>query len=418
MPVDKTNKFYCNSTRVAVSSSVRRSESKDTNSKKSVLLNTKSKRTSKDVKKSQTKTVNVVHDGSNIVCVSCGKDVFMISHDKCVARYALSLTSRVKRALFTSSVAAKSSKLGVTPIVTKSKFSVAIPPKATNRVPSASPITPESRQSLRHNLFSVGQFCYGDLEVAFHSNNCFIHNLEGEDLLTGSYESNLYTISIFEMAASSPVRLMFKATSTKSWLWHRRLSHLNFGTINQLTKHELVDELSRFKYDKDHLCSACEQGKSKKATFPSKLVPSKNSKLKLLHMDLCGPMRAETVNGKRYILVIVDDYSRSTWVFFLRTKDETPEIIMKFITQIQRNIKDQVLKIRSDNGTEFKNATLKSYYEKLGIVHHTSIAQTPQQNGVVEHRNRTLVEAARTMLIFSKLPEFLWAKAISTACFT
>ncbi|GKF81048.1 putative ribonuclease H-like domain-containing protein, partial [Tanacetum coccineum] len=157
--------------------------------------------------------------------------------------------------------------------------------------------------------------------------------------------------------------------------------------------------------------------KSKKATFPSKLVPSTNSKLELLHMDLCGPMRAEIVNGKRYILVIVDDYSRSTWVYFFKQK-VTPEIIMKFITQIQRNIKDQVLKIGFDNGTEFKNATLKSYYEKLGIVHHTSIAQTPQQNGVVEHRNRTLVEAARTMLIFSKLPEILWAKAISTACFT
>ncbi|GJS74152.1 retrovirus-related pol polyprotein from transposon TNT 1-94 [Tanacetum coccineum] len=93
-------------------------------------------------------------------------------------------------------------------------------------------------------------------------------------------------------------------------------------------------------------------------------------------------------------------------------------MIMKFFTQIQRNIKAQVQKIRSDNETEFKNATLKSYYEKLGILHHTSIALMPQQNGVVERRNRTLVKAARTMLIFLKLPEFLWAEAISTTCFT
>ncbi|GJY45515.1 retrovirus-related pol polyprotein from transposon TNT 1-94 [Tanacetum coccineum] len=129
-------------------------------------------------------------------------------------------------------------------------------------------------------------------------------------------------------------------------------------------------------------------------------------------------MRFETVNGKRYIMVIVDDYSRYTWVFFLRTKDETPDIIKKFITKIQRNMKAQVLKIRPDNGIEFENATLKSFYKKLGILHQTSIARTPQQNGVVERRNRTLVEAARTMLIFSKLPEFLWAEAILTACFT
>ncbi|GJT26981.1 retrovirus-related pol polyprotein from transposon TNT 1-94 [Tanacetum coccineum] len=116
--------------------------------------------------------------------------------------------------------------------------------------------------------------------------------LEGDDLLTGSHDSNLYTISIFEMAASSPVCLMSRATSTKSWLWHRRrkLSHLNFGTINQLTSKDLVDGLLKFKYNKDHLCSACEQGKSKKASLPPKLVPSTESKLELLHMDLCGPM--------------------------------------------------------------------------------------------------------------------------------
>ncbi|GJV79319.1 retrovirus-related pol polyprotein from transposon TNT 1-94 [Tanacetum coccineum] len=128
------------------------------------------------------------------------------------------------------------------------------------------------------------------------------------------------------MAASSPICLMSKATSTKSWLWHRRLSHLNFGTINQLPSNDLVDGLPKFKYNKDHLCSACEQGKSKKASLPPKLVPS--------------------------------------------------------------------------------------------IVHNTSITRTPQQNGVVKRRNHTLVKAARTMLIFSKSQEFLWAEAIATTCFT
>ncbi|GJT36503.1 integrase, catalytic region, zinc finger, CCHC-type containing protein [Tanacetum coccineum] len=155
----------------------------------------------------------------------------------------------------------------------------------------------------------------------------------GDDLLTGGRDSNLYTISISDMAASSPICLMSKATSTKSWLWHRRLSHLNFGTINDLTKLDLVDGLPKFKYGKDHLCSACERGKSKKASHPPKLIPSDYSKLELLHMDLCGPMRVASVNGKKYILVIVDDFSRFTWVYFLRSKDETPEIIKKFIAQ-------------------------------------------------------------------------------------
>ncbi|GKF54671.1 retrovirus-related pol polyprotein from transposon TNT 1-94, partial [Tanacetum coccineum] len=116
---------------------------------------------------------------------------------------------------------------------------------------------------LGHNLFSVGQFYDGDLEVAFRSNTCYVRNLQGDDLLTGGRDSNLYIISISDMAASSPVCLMSKATSTKSWLWHQRLSHLTFGTINDLTRLDLVDGLPKFKYRKDHLCSACERGKSK-----------------------------------------------------------------------------------------------------------------------------------------------------------
>ncbi|GJW78935.1 retrovirus-related pol polyprotein from transposon TNT 1-94 [Tanacetum coccineum] len=155
-------------------------------------------------------------------------------------------------------------------------------------------------EGLGHNLFSVRQFYDGDLEVAFCLNTCYVQNLEGDDLLTGARDSNLYTTSISEMATSSLVCLMSRATSTKSWLWHRRLSHLNFGTINQLTSKDLVDGLLKFKYNKDHLCSAYEQGKSKKASLPPKLVPSTESKLELFHMDLYGPMRIASINGKKY----------------------------------------------------------------------------------------------------------------------
>ncbi|GKE01769.1 integrase, catalytic region, zinc finger, CCHC-type containing protein, partial [Tanacetum coccineum] len=141
---------------------------------------------------------------------------------------------------------------------------------------------------------------------------CYVRNLEGDDLLTRDRESNLYTISILDMAASSPICLMSKASLTKSWLWHRRLSHLNFCTINDLTKHDLVDGLLKFKYGKDHLCFAFDRGKSKKSSHPPKVVLSTHCKLELLHMDLCGPMRVGSINGKKYILVIVDDYSHFT----------------------------------------------------------------------------------------------------------
>ncbi|GJZ22797.1 putative ribonuclease H-like domain-containing protein [Tanacetum coccineum] len=217
---------------------------------------------------------------------------------------------------------------------------------------------------------------------------------------------------------SSPICLLSKASKTKSWLWHRRLSHLNFGAINHLARHGLVRGLPKLKFEKDHLCSACAMGKSKKKPHKPKSEDTNQEKLYLLHMDLCGPMRVASVNGKKYILVIVDDYSRFTWVKCLRSKDEAPDFIIKFLKMIQVRLKVPVRRIRTDNGTEFVNQTLREYYEKVGISHETSVARSPQQNGVVERRNRTLIEAARTMLIYAKAPLFLWAEAVATACYT
>nr|GFB72755.1 integrase, catalytic region, zinc finger, CCHC-type, peptidase aspartic, catalytic [Tanacetum cinerariifolium] len=138
----------------------------------------------------------------------------------------------------------------------------------------------------------------------------------------------------------------------------------------------------------------------------------------LLHMDLCGPMRVESINGKKYILVIVDDNSRFTWVKFLRSKDETPMFIIKFLKMIQVRLNAPVRHIRTDNGTDFVNQTLRDYYEEVGISHETSVACSPQQNGVVERRNHTLIEAARTMLIYAQAPLFLWVEAVATTCYT
>nr|GFB52900.1 retrovirus-related Pol polyprotein from transposon TNT 1-94 [Tanacetum cinerariifolium] len=208
------------------------------------------------------------------------------------------------------------------------------------------------------------------------------------------------------------------ASKTKSWLWHRRLSHLNFGAINHLARQGLVRGLPKLKFKKDHLCSACAMGKSTKKTHKPKSEDTNQEKLYLLHMDLCGPMRVESVNEKKYILVIVDDYSRFTWVKFLRSKDETPMFIIKFLKIIQVRLNVLVRRIRTDNGTEFVNQTLRDYYEEVGISHETSVARSPQQNGVVERRNHKLIEAARTMLIYAQAPLFLWAEAVATACLT
>nr|GEU62983.1 hypothetical protein [Tanacetum cinerariifolium] len=205
-------------------------------------------------------------------------------------------------------------------------------------------------EGLGHNLLSVGQFYDSDLEVAFRRNIYFVRNLERVDLLKGNRTTNLYTINLHEMAFASLICLMACATSIKSWLWHQHLSHLNFDTINDLPKNDLVTGLLKFRYHKEHLYPSCEQGKSKKASHPPKPVPNSKQRLHLLHMDLCGPMRVKSINGKRYVLVIVDDYSRYTWVHFLRSKDEAPEEIKTFLKKITVLLQAPVIMNTSKKG--------------------------------------------------------------------
>ncbi|GKB16920.1 retrovirus-related pol polyprotein from transposon TNT 1-94 [Tanacetum coccineum] len=268
-------------------------------------------------------------------------------------------------------------------------------------------------EGLGHNMFSVRQFCDSNLEVAFRKHSCYIYDTDGVELIKGSHGSNLYSIFVEDMMKSSPICLLSKASKNKSGLWHRHLNRLNFGTINDFARKDLVRGLPRLKFKKDHLCSACQLGKSKKHTHTPKAENTILEVLNTLHMDLCRPMRVQTINGKKYILVIVDDYSRFTWVKFLRSKDETLEFVIKFLKQIQSGLNKNIICIRTDNGTKFVNQVLTEYYESVGIFHQKSISRTPQQNDVVERWNRTLVEASRTMLIFSKALMFLWAEVLS-----
>ncbi|GJW18624.1 retrovirus-related pol polyprotein from transposon TNT 1-94 [Tanacetum coccineum] len=265
-------------------------------------------------------------------------------------------------------------------------------------------------EGLRHNLFSVGQFYDSNLKVAFHQHTCFIRNLEGVDLLTRSRGNNLYTLSLGDMMASSLICLLSKASKTKSWLWHRRLPKL--------------------KFEKDHLCSACAMVKSKKKPHKPKSEDTNQEKLYLLHMDLCGPMSVASVNRKKYILVIVDDYSQFTWVKCLRSKDVALDFIIKFLKMIQVRLKVPVRQIRTDNGTEFVNQTLNEYYEMVGISHETSVARSPQHNGVVERRklatacytqNRSIIRLHHGKtpyeLLHDKIPDLSFFYVFGALCY-
>nr|GFA39044.1 hypothetical protein [Tanacetum cinerariifolium] len=216
-------------------------------------------------------------------------------------------------------------------------------------------------EGLGHNLFSVGQFCDSDLDVAFRQHSCFIRNLENVDLLTGSRENNLYTMSLGDMIASSPICLLSKASKTKSWLWHRRLSHLNFGAINHLARQCLVRGLPKLKFEKDHLCSTCAMGKTKKKS-----------------------------------LFIVYDYSQFTWVKCLRSKDEALDFIIKFRKTIH-----------------------------VGIFHETSVARSPQKNETVTTtcytQNRSIIRLRHDKtpyeLLHGKLTDLSFLHVFGALCY-
>ncbi|GJS27474.1 retrovirus-related pol polyprotein from transposon TNT 1-94 [Tanacetum coccineum] len=157
------------------------------------------------------------------------------------------------------------------------------------------------------------------------------------------------------------------------------LSAHELRTLNKLAKDSLARGIPKLKFQKDHLCSACALGKSKKSSHQPKAEDTNQEKLYLLHMDLCGPMRVESINGKKYILVIVDDYSRFTWVKFLRSKDEAPNAIIKYIKNIQVRLNASVRNVRTDNETEFVNQTLRDFYENVAISHQNSVARIPQR---------------------------------------
>nr|GEU88505.1 ribonuclease H-like domain-containing protein [Tanacetum cinerariifolium] len=417
--------------RMNVAPSVRRSMNRDSHDKNNVVANSKNstKKVAVYVKKNKqidNTFANVISNKENVIdvdvtnaskvknilYVSCMQNVLIPCHDKCLAHHRLNAsrtsttksrtpkssdtTYKVLKSRFSKKLT-QSKTLDTTFVVSQSNIDVGSASKAKNKV-SSTPKT--NKRDLRNK--SLSTYIKNKIRTSqiwqkwFESRpnvvwlpvntNSNVYNSGSSEkpsasvkkwvvkspictnvvssCVAGGRESNLYTISISDMASSSPVCLMSKVTSTKSWLWHRKLSHLNFDTINDLTRLDLVDGLPKFKYEKDHLCSTCQRDKNKKASYPPKLVSSDNSKLKLLLLDLCGPMRVASINEKKYILVIVDDYSRYTWVYFLHSKDETPEIIKK---------------------------------------HHATIF------------NCSYVSA---MLIFSRLPKFIWAEAVATACFT
>ncbi|GKA23731.1 putative ribonuclease H-like domain-containing protein [Tanacetum coccineum] len=241
---------------------------------------------------------------------------------------------------------------------------------------------------------------------------------ENQILLKIPRKDNMYSFDMKNIIPKESLTcLVAKVTSDESMLWHWRLGHINFKNINKLVKDNLVRGLPTKRFENDQTCVACLKGKQHRASCKSKVLNLITKPLFMLHMDLFGPTFMSSLMHKKYCLVVTDDYSRFTWVFFLTTKDETSDILKNFIKEIENLVDKKVKIIRSDNGTEFKNKVMDDFCREKCIKREYSVAKTPQQSGVAKRRNRTLIEAARTMLADSKLPTTFWAKAVSTACY-
>nr|GEY42882.1 hypothetical protein [Tanacetum cinerariifolium] len=240
---------------------------------------------------------------------------------------------------------------------------------------------------------------------------------ENQVLLRVPRENNMYNVDLKNIVPSGDLTCLFvKETLDKSNLWHRRLGHINFK-MNKLVKGNLVRGLPTKVFENDHTCVACKKGKQHRAFCKTKPVSTVNQPLQRLHMDLFRPTFVKSLNKKSYCLVVTDDYSRFTWVFFLATKDETSPILKTFITGIENQLSLKVKIIRSYNGTKFKNNDLNQFCRMKGIKRKFSSPRTPQQNGIAKRKNRTLIEAARTMLADSLLPTPFWDEAVNIACF-
>ncbi|GKC45763.1 putative ribonuclease H-like domain-containing protein, partial [Tanacetum coccineum] len=276
-------------------------------------------------------------------------------------------------------------------------------------------------RELKFNLFSVLQMCDKKNNVLFNDTECIVLFLnfklidESQVLLRVPRKNNMYSVDLKNIVPKGGLTCLFaKATSDESKLWHRRLGHLNFKTMNKLVKGNLVKGLPSKLFENDQTCIACQKGKQHRASCKSKTDNSISLPLHLLYMDLFGLTFVKSLMKKMYCLVVTDDYSRFTWVLFLATKDETSGILKSFISSIENLVDHKVKVIRCDNGTEFKNREFNQFCEMKGILRQFSVARTPQQNGVAKRRNKTLIEAAKTMLANFKLPTTFWAEAINT----
>ena len=266
---------------------------------------------------------------------------------------------------------------------------------------------------LSYNLLSISQLIDKGYMVAFEGNECLIKDSLNKIVLKGIREGNIYALNLNSLCVNDATCLVVNDNSMD--LWHRRLGHINTSTISKLIKKNLIRGVPKLNLNELHMCDACIRGKQVRESFKSKQDVTMTRPLELLHLDLFGPSRVKSLGGKSYAFVIVDDFSRFTWCLFISHKSDALHVFDSLVRKLQNQQNACVIKIRSDHGGEFDNSGFGDLCDKFGISHNYFAPRSPQQNGVVERKNRSLQEIGRTMLIESGLTKSFWAEAINHA---
>ncbi|GJU74747.1 zinc finger, CCHC-type containing protein [Tanacetum coccineum] len=267
--------------------------------------------------------------------------------------------------------------------------------------------------NLKSNLLSLGQFTEIGCKVEMEDNELRLYDVNNQIFIRVPRQKNRLYKAILKIGTH--VCLLANLSDT-TWLWHARLGHLNFESLKTMNQKDLVHGVPAIKHT-TQICDVCLVGKQSRAPFPKKAKGRSTSPLDLIYGDLCGPITPPTPSGKRYIFLLVDDYSRYMWVYFLSTKDQAFDTFKEFKKTIENELRTTLKMFRTDRGGEFNSNEFTQYCKENGIARQLTAPYSPQQNGVVERRNRTIMSTTRCMMKATEMPQDFWAEAVRHAIY-
>ena len=293
----------------------------------------------------------------------------------------------------------------------KGKGTIAVETKKGTRYISDVLLVPD----LEQNLLSVGQMIEHGYVVHFENDSCMIYEKGGSKQVIANIKMVKNRSFPLTLNYSRNVALKMNVVD-ESWIWHKRMGHLNFQILKYLKEKGMVYGLPNIQ-EVNQVCEGCALGKQHREAFPKDKAWRAKAPLELVHTDVCGPMDTTTHGGNKYFLTFIDDFSRMTWVYFMREKSEVFNIFKKFQTLVERQSGHLMKKLRSDRGGEYTSNEFIKFCEDIGMERQLTVRYTPQQNGVAERKNRTIEEMANAMLLEKGLPKIFWGEAVNTAVY-